>query len=88
MVVTVLNGRVTEATVKAVQEYLQSHQVEATFLTKSGPVVEAILTAAEENDSNLIIMGGYGYNPVMEIVLGSAVDEVLRSSRRPTLICG
>jgi nucleotide-binding universal stress UspA family protein len=35
----------------------------------------------------LIIMGGYGFSPVMEIVLGSAVDEVLRTSRRPVLIC-
>jgi nucleotide-binding universal stress UspA family protein len=87
-VVIVLNGRVTEATVRTAQEYLHSHQVEATILKKTGPVVEAILTAAEKSDSNVIIMGGYGYNPVMELVLGSAVDEVLRTSRRPTLICG
>jgi nucleotide-binding universal stress UspA family protein len=88
VVVTVLNGRVTETTIKTVQDYLQLHQVEATILKKTGPVVEAILAVAEENNSNLIIMGGYGYNPVMELVLGSAVDEVLRTSRRPTLICG
>jgi nucleotide-binding universal stress UspA family protein len=32
-------------------------------------------------------MGSYGYNPVLEVVLGSAVDQVLRSSQHPTLIC-
>jgi nucleotide-binding universal stress UspA family protein len=32
-------------------------------------------------------MGGYGHSPVMEVVLGSAVDQVLRESRQPTLIC-
>ncbi|NIN69699.1 MAG: universal stress protein, partial [Anaerolineae bacterium] len=36
---------------------------------------------------NLIIMGGYGYSPVLEVVLGSTVDQVLRHSRHPTLIC-
>jgi nucleotide-binding universal stress UspA family protein len=88
VVVAVVNGRVTEATVKTARDYLDAHRVEATFVQQSGYVAEAILTTAEEYDSSLIIMGGYGYNPVMELVLGSAVDEVLRSSRRPTLICG
>jgi nucleotide-binding universal stress UspA family protein len=45
------------------------------------------MRTAEEHECDLIIMGGYGFSPVMEIVLGSAVDEVLRASRRPVLIC-
>jgi nucleotide-binding universal stress UspA family protein len=35
----------------------------------------------------LIVMGGYGRGPVLEVVLGSALDQVLRQSHRPTLIC-
>jgi nucleotide-binding universal stress UspA family protein len=45
------------------------------------------MVTAEERGCDLIIMGGYGFNPVLEVVLGSAVDEVLRTSRRPMLIC-
>jgi nucleotide-binding universal stress UspA family protein len=45
------------------------------------------LSTAEAHDSDLILMGGYGYSPVVEVVLGSAVDEVLRASRQPVLIC-
>jgi nucleotide-binding universal stress UspA family protein len=33
------------------------------------------------------VMGGYGFGPMLEVVLGSTVDEVLRTSRRPVLIC-
>jgi hypothetical protein len=33
------------------------------------------------------MMGGYGFSPVVEIVLVSAVDEILRTSRQPILIC-
>jgi nucleotide-binding universal stress UspA family protein len=32
-------------------------------------------------------MGGYGRRPELEVVLGSAVDQVLRESRSPVLIC-
>ena len=36
---------------------------------------------------DLILMGGYGHGPAVELVLGSAVDQVLRESRWPALIC-
>jgi nucleotide-binding universal stress UspA family protein len=32
-------------------------------------------------------MGGYGYSPLLEVMLGSTVDQVLRESSLPTLIC-
>jgi nucleotide-binding universal stress UspA family protein len=32
-------------------------------------------------------MGGYGFSPLVEVVLGSAVDQVLRESSRPVLVC-
>jgi nucleotide-binding universal stress UspA family protein len=32
-------------------------------------------------------MGGYGYTPMWEAMLGSAVDALLRKSQQPMLIC-
>jgi len=61
--------------------------VQAAFVKESGSVAESILKMAEEHESDLIIMGGYGFSPVLEVVLGSAVDQMLRASRRPMLIC-
>ncbi len=87
-VLAVLDGPVTEKTLSQAQTYLQQYGVTATFITRPGPVAEAIMTTAEDQNSNLIIMGGYGYNLVLELMLGSAIDEVLRASRRPVLICG
>ncbi len=88
-VVTVME--VGGATAKAqgrAREYLESHEVEATFVKKeSGPVGEAILNTVEARACNLIIMGGYGFSPMLEVVLGSTVDRVLRESRKPVLIC-
>jgi nucleotide-binding universal stress UspA family protein len=50
-------------------------------------VGDVVLEVAQEQESTLIVMGGYGFSPMVQIVLGSAVDQVLRSSQRPVLIC-
>jgi len=87
-IVTVIEGdRVTPETLTYAQKYLEAHGGQATFVKKDGPVAEAILKTAAEWDSDLIMMGGYGFNPVMEVVLGSTVDQVLREFRKPVLIC-
>jgi nucleotide-binding universal stress UspA family protein len=88
VVVTVIEmGRTTSETLARAQSYLETHGVQAVFVKESGPVAEAILKTADEHQSDLIIMGGYGLSPVLEVVLGSTVDHVLRASRRPMLIC-
>jgi len=88
VVVTVIEmGRTTAETLTRAQSYLETHGVQATFVKESGPVAEAILVTADEHQSDLIIMGGYGLGPVLEVVLGSAVDQILRASQRPMLIC-
>jgi nucleotide-binding universal stress UspA family protein len=88
VVVTVLEeSHTTPKTMDLAKRYLRRHCVEATYIEKQGKVGEAILQAATEFESELIVMGGYGFNPVLEIVLGSAVDQVLRESRQPVLIC-
>lgn len=88
VVVTVVEGgRVIPDALDEAGEYLAAYGVEATLLREHGSVAEVILRAATTYGSDLILVGGYGHNPVMEVVLGSAVDEVLRVSQQPVLIC-
>lgn len=88
VVVTVMEAEhISSETQTPAQRYLQSHGVQATYVTEKGSVPDIIRKTAEEHGSNLIIMGGYGHSPVLEVVLGSAVDQVLRESRQPILIC-
>ncbi|GAK60840.1 UspA domain protein [Candidatus Vecturithrix granuli] len=67
--------------------YLKRRNVEATFIEETGHIGEAILSAAAAYQCNLIIAGSYGYSPVLEVVLGSAIDEVLRRSQIPIFLC-
>jgi nucleotide-binding universal stress UspA family protein len=88
VVVTVIEmGRTTSDTLVRARSYLEAQGKQATFVKDHGPVPDVIVRAAEVHQCDLIIMGGYGFSPVMEIVLGSAVDELLRTSRQPILIC-
>jgi nucleotide-binding universal stress UspA family protein len=87
-VVTVLsNGHVKESTLQEARQYLERHGVMAEYREETAPVAETILRVCKETQLNLLIMGGYGYNPVLEIVLGSVVDQVLREAHKPMLIC-
>jgi len=73
---------------KDAETYLESHTIQAIYLTEqSDDAGKAIIKAAEAQSSNLIMMGGYGHNAMLEVVIGSAVNHVLRESRRPVLIC-
>ena len=88
-------GQATSDTLAEAGDYTKAHGVRASLLlehqpvrgTLTGTVAGTILTTAEAHDCDLILMGGYGHSPVVEVVLGSAVDEVLRASRQPVLIC-
>jgi nucleotide-binding universal stress UspA family protein len=85
VVLTVGRGR---ASLQArAREYLESRGVEAEYVLESGPAAGTILALAAERQCDLVLMGGYGHRPVVEVVVGSTVDSVLRESRTPVLIC-
>lgn len=67
--------------------YLQEHGIDASFETKSGHESTAILEVADSYGCDAIVMGGYGTRPVVEIVLGSTLNGILRNTEIPVLIC-
>ena len=84
-------GQVTSKTMAQAKSYLRKHDIEATYmnapLREHGSVGAAVLGTIKEQGCDHVIMGGYGRKAVLEMVLGSTVDYVLRGSRVPTLIC-
>jgi nucleotide-binding universal stress UspA family protein len=88
VVLTVLEaGQAAEALDRA-RAYLEWHEVEADYVTREGNVTaEVMLDVAAERACNLLILGGYGRKPMVEMMIGSSVDHLLRDSRWPLLIC-
>lgn len=81
------NERPPDETLQRAQDYLEVHGVRTKPIPASGDPADVILITAEVEDCDLVVMGGYGASPMLEVVLGSTVDQVLRANPRPTLIC-
>jgi nucleotide-binding universal stress UspA family protein len=81
------NKRVAPETLLRARIYLEEHDVTAELIAAEGPIASTILETAEKYQADFLIMGGYGFTPVVEVILGSSVDQVLREARKPVLIC-
>lgn len=87
-VVSVIEGkRVTEGILEQAQDYLDRQGIQANYILKNGPVAEAILAACEDQQSDFLIAGGYGHSPIVKLVLSSTLNDLLRESVKPMLIC-
>jgi nucleotide-binding universal stress UspA family protein len=86
-VVTAFDDRIAPETLMRARLYLEEKEIEADYRSEQTSAAEAILGVAEEISADLILVGGYGLNPLLEMVIGSTVDRVLRQARIPVLIC-
>jgi len=89
VVITVFDeNRVSRETLLRAKVYLDDHKIQPVYVPEEeGPAAKKILETAEANHCDLLIMGGYGFTPVMNVVLGSTVDTVLRECQKPMMIC-
>ncbi|RME06616.1 MAG: universal stress protein, partial [Anaerolineae bacterium] len=88
-VVTVEHPQTDVAEVQArARSYLSSYDISAEYLTPAGGQRSRILLAcAHQTGCDFILMGGYRASPLVEVVLGSEVDELLRLTDIPLWIC-
>jgi nucleotide-binding universal stress UspA family protein len=80
-------GKIDPKIINHARYYLRSRQIPATYIQRKGRIAEVILEVQAEQDCELIFMGGYSKPPVIDVVLGSPLDQVLRESPAPVLIC-
>lgn len=69
------------------REYLEARDIKAHYLSEIGSPAEIILNTKNSRKCDFLIVGGYGYQPVMELLFGSTLDALLRQSDVPVLIC-
>jgi nucleotide-binding universal stress UspA family protein len=67
--------------------YLAEQGVKASVVIKEADVTEMILATAEEEQSDLIIMGSPNLSRMFELVLGGTVKEMLKKTQNPLLLC-
>jgi nucleotide-binding universal stress UspA family protein len=79
--------RANEDVLDKARRYIENHNLQATFTQQTGSNDQAILDAVREYGCDLLLMGGYGHGPFLDIVLGSTVNRVLNEIEIPVLIC-
>ena len=75
------------AALRRAGDYLAGRNVEAEFVQGKKPADRAILSAVEEHQSDLIVMGGFGNRSALQLVVGSTVTKILREVDRPVFVC-
>jgi nucleotide-binding universal stress UspA family protein len=75
---------------KKVQEYARSylelHGIQADYIAQSGSR-DIILKTIQDFQINLVVMGSYSGTTLKEVVVGSAVNFLLRDAKCSLLIC-
>ena len=89
-VVTVKTDHTDRTDLEAARTYLEGKRVKAEYIfreDRSKSIAKLVLETAVDTDAGLLIIGGFGFRPMLHLVLGSAVDEILREFKRPVFIC-
>jgi nucleotide-binding universal stress UspA family protein len=82
------DSKETDAELSRIGDHLRRHGVNAKavtvpFLSSTG---EAIEQAAHQQGADLIVMGAYGHQRLVELVFGGATRYVLRHATLPVLM--
>ena len=69
------------------RKYLNRFPLAVQYLISQDPVSDQIYKMHQSGQIDLILIGGYSGNSLIDVMLGSAVDKVLREIQLPVLIC-
>jgi nucleotide-binding universal stress UspA family protein len=70
------------------RKYLELHNIQADYIPADGEnSADIILRYADMQKTDLLLIGGYSRNPILEVLQGGDVDELLRQTGIPVIIC-
>jgi nucleotide-binding universal stress UspA family protein len=68
------------------RRYLAAYDLQATYRTLSGPPHQRIVDVLRDGGYDLLFIGAYGHSRIIEMVLGSTTEYVLRNSPAPVFL--
>lgn len=88
VILTIESASADRGVLDAAQQYVQEAEgVQVKAILASGSPDEVILSEMGAQSADLLLMGGFGYQPLLKTFLGSTVSRVLRTAWFPVLIC-
>lgn len=75
-----------ERTIEQARNYFEPYSPPAQFRLLSGHANEEIIRFLKENESDLLFIGAYGHHRIIEMVIGSTTEFVLRNAPCPVFL--
>lgn len=69
-----------------VVSYIQPYNIRFDTLTKNGNAEKVLKSMLDEQDYDLLIMGAHGHSRIVELVLGSTAEYVIRNTKKPVIV--
>ena len=69
------------------RRYLANYRLEPELIIRGGHANETILDVMAEGAYDLLFIGAYGHSRIIEMVLGSTTEYVLRNASSPVFLC-
>ncbi len=70
-----------------VRRYLDIHEVEAEYIISDQGAMDYLNRTVEERNIDLVLMGSHGGSVLQQVIIGSALDYMLRESKVPIFVC-
>ena len=87
IVITVARDlKLGERTLNEARSYLEPYPIRTEFKLVPGHAHEGIIAALKESDADLLFIGAYGHSRIIEMVLGSNTEYVLRNAPCPVFM--
>jgi nucleotide-binding universal stress UspA family protein len=80
------NGNDPDAALGEAKEYLEAYGVAVTTRGLTGPPHQRIVDVARDGPFDLLFIGAYGHSRIIEMVLGSTTEYVLRNAPGPVFL--
>ncbi|MGB9683179.1 MAG: universal stress protein [bacterium] len=75
-----------ESKAKEILEEIEEIGIKGTIRVEIGNPASKILEVSEEENASLIVMGAHGEREILELLIGSVTEKVIRHSKIPVLV--
>lgn len=72
--------------IEEAKRYLASYEIQTTFAVATGHAPEQIVAKIQGDGHDLLFIGAYGHSRIVEMVIGSTTEYVLRNSPCPVFL--
>ena len=86
MITVARDLKLGERTLDQARSYLEPYLLRAEFKLVQGDTHKGIIDSLKEFDADLLFIGAYGHSRIIEMVLGSNTEYVLRNVACPVFM--